>query len=419
MPIVRISVYKNIGDEWIEQYIGTVAQIKEMQLVVEDDISGEINALSMDGKECYKSEDNVLILHNSEDDYALCFETAEIRDGLHGFITGSTEDGCFHEILRASRYMDDEVFDGALESREGTLEIIRMASFHLFKKLLTRAEKVFSLFDVAHSGRIEPQIFYLRIILKNAEDVGERYRKFVLLLNKQELLRKEAAVSRMGDMEVRSFLRRCYNSYIGIGEYETYKERINMENEYVGETFYYLCNVFRQEMAEKIDFKLLLEILRKTLVRKDDAMYIFEGLYTVIEECAEEKLNEMYMGMDGLFSDIEYYPELQRFLLHLTAMDDFRIREFLMNTGLLRRIFSIRHPSTETELFVAKMLSYVTGSSSKALQRHFISSDLLREGIKIYRGGKRDAVFSAIAAALEKAKGDIKEYLDRNRASNK
>jgi hypothetical protein len=141
-------------------------------------------------------------------------------------------------------------------------------------------------------------------------------------------------------------------------------------------------------------------------------MYILEGLYILVEECTEERLNELYMSLDGIFDDIEYIHDLQSFLLYLTTTNDFRIRELLINTGLLCRIFSIKHPSTETQLFMAKMLAYVVCSGSTLLQRHFTSNDLLKEGIRFYRDRRKDAVFSAFSFAFERAKGTIREYME-------
>lgn len=430
MILVRIKVFKNTGDSWVDQCTGIVSQIHGDMVVVEDEMCGDEVHLPLCGRQCYKSEDTALIVHADDEEYAVCFETEDMRDRFIEFVElsdrcgGLQDTGCsggeenyFVVLARTSRYMEESVFEEMMCRKEDVLRLLGLRSFHMFKRLLRNSERIFRLFGIPFKGQIAPQTFYMELMSRETdEETTGVYERFLIILNRQELMRREAKVHEMSDEEVKNFLKRCCSSFCKVGGIEMYVDRIHGDNEHFPETFYYLCQIFKGKASRAVDPKVILNKIQTLLTQDstgDEVLYILEGLYTLLDSCEGEWLDIFYMGLSGLFDDIEYHPDMQRLLQHLFSTNDFRTREFLINTGLLRKIFELDPPDARVEMFMAKMLRLVSSCGNRYMHSYFIKHDLLRNTVHIYRNRSKDATYSILLQAFSQADGELKRYFDR------
>lgn len=442
MLLTRIKIFKNINGEWIDQCTGAISHIKKDVVVVEDDASSSQIRLSVHGKSYYKSEEVIVIIYDDNEEHAICFETEDIRDSFFEYLElkdiavlssldiedmdGNCEvevnsldptirNNHFFSLAKISKYAEDVVFEEMLGSKDGVVSLLNMGNFHLFKRLLENSKKIFALFGIPFGERIMPQMFYVELITKEVdEELLRLYEKFLIVLNKQELAKKEAKISGMSDNEMKDFLKKCYNGCYKIGDVEVYLNRIYTENRHFPEMFYYLCQLFKAKIASTLDFRFVLNGIRNLLnseSNREEALYVFEGLYTLLGICEGETLDVFYAELEGFFDDVEYHPDMQRFLLYLFSNHTFRIREFLLNTGLLMRILKISPRDAKTEMFMAKIFYQIVSCGCKYMHLYCIKNDLLKNTIGIYKNRNNDAVYSIFLQALSKINGELEKYV--------
>ncbi|ADM12060.1 uncharacterized protein Eint_081280 [Encephalitozoon intestinalis ATCC 50506] len=436
MALIKARIFKNVKDEWEDLCTGTILYIAKNCIFVEDDRSERCIEISLCQKHCGRSEKNVAIVYDDFEEYAICFEGEEIRDSFAEFMEKTfwsleeldrerectsfgKEVNLFAELLGIGKYADNSVFEKMLESRDGVLELLKMESLHLFKMLLKNGEKVFELFEVPSKSRVTPYGFYREIIEKNlGGSTARTFEDFLIIINRQELARSESKITEMSDEEIRDLLKRCSGNGYKIGSVETYLERIHRpkENIYLFETFYYLCFIFREKMSEAVDFKYILSKIKDLVSRKpldDSLLYALEGLYILLDVCKSEKLDTFYTEVFNLLGIMEHHPDFQNLLLYLLNNHGFRAREFLINTGLMKKIFLSDHRDGVNEVFVSKVLLHTVSCSSRFTHRYFIRNDLFKNVARMYKKREKDAVYSIFLQAYSKADGDMKIYLDR------
>ncbi|UYI27061.1 hypothetical protein J0A71_04g09110 [Encephalitozoon cuniculi] len=432
---VRVRVFKGTNDKWEDMCMGMVFRIRRGSIFIEDDVSGRPFEISFEEKQCGKSKENVVIVYNDLEEHAICFEAEEIRDEFLEFVekdlwsqsdldvreectASGRETNLFASLFRISRYMDASIFGRMLESRDGVLQLLRMENFHLFRMLLENGERVFRLFGVASKNKITPHGFYAEIIARNLDGPAVRtYEDFLIAMGKQELARSESKVAGMSNEEIRDFLRKCGSSSYKVGRVEMYLERIYKDDVYFFEMFYYLCLIFKERMSEAVDIGYIVCRIRGLTNEKyfsDDFLYALEGLYILLDVCKPEQLDVFYMEISSLFDNLEWYPDLQNFLVYLFGNHGFRTREFLINTGLMKRIFLSGCGGGMGEVFLSKMLLQVVSCGSRFMHRYFIKNDLFRNIAEMYRGRRKDAVYSIFLQACSHADSDMKTYLDRH-----
>lgn len=420
MILTRIKIFKNVGGDWMDECTGVISRLHRDAMSVEDDVSGSVAVLPLADKAYRKSEEIIVIVHDESEEHAICFETEDVRDAFFEFLVlgddvreaGEMERNRFVLLARASRWMEDSVFGEVLESRDKVLDALNTGNFHLFRMLVESRERIFSLFEIPFRDRVLPHTFYTEFVAKRVdEELLETYERFLAVMNRQILTKRETEVCTMSDVEMRDFLKRCCSNGHRPGDAEKYLDRMHADSELFPETFYYLCQMFKTKMAEAVDFRTVLKRARD-LVPDTDALYLLEGMCTILDACSVEMLDAFYSELLGFFDDVEHQPDLQRLLLALFSAYNFRVREFLISTGLLKRIFAAEHTDARAELFVAKMFCRVVAHGAGPMHAYFVRNNLLRGVAEMYRGRSKDAVYSALLQAFSQAEGDLKRLLD-------
>lgn len=423
MAPVRVRVFRSEDGEWRDLCTGTISCICGDKVLV-DDASGRCFEVPLGREQHRGSEKTVAIIDTDVEEYAVCFEAGDARDEFLEFLAkrpdsldvgvGKDDVNIFAHLAKVGRCMESSVFSEMVRSKDGVVQLLEMESFHLFKMLLQSSKQVFEVLGIPWQAKVSPYAFYTEVIAKSLGRAGAAaYERFLVMLSKQELARGESNVAEMSDEEVRDFLRRCGSNNHKVGHARMYLERIYRDNEHFSQTFYYLCLVLKECMADAVDLTCIMDKI-KTLARApgDDLLYALEGLYILLGTCSPEKLNTFYMELSGLFDDVEHNPDLQRFLLHLLGAHGFRAREFVINTGLLRRVFLLGCRNRANDVFISKMLLQVV-SGPRIMHRYFMENDLMRAIAEMYMGRRRDAAYSIFLQAVAEVGQDMRAYFDR------
>ncbi|TBU18042.1 hypothetical protein CWI42_091280 [Ordospora colligata] len=442
---MNVCIFENDGGQWKEVCAGMILRIHKGSIFIEEMSSNEGMWVELFGKTYRKSEENIIHIFNEDDEHALCFETEKIRNEFYEFLNridvnaedeqsgicgdeeGSKENmddklnahgnNWFDELKRASMYMESEIFKQTIRNKQGIIELVEYSSLYLFRMLIEHGKDVFETFGAPQCSSISPYLFYKTIIAGNfCEELAREYESFVHILDKKEIASRNPKIADMPLSDVVELLKACCTRRCKVGSLEVYLNRMYMEKGSTSEMFYYICYLFRSQAAEKIDFTYVFQSINALIEldpHGDPLLYIFEGLYIILELCSAERLDVFFIESSEMFknTDLVHYEEIQKFMLYLFSRYGFRARELFISTGSLKKVFSLSFLDTHNRIFICKMLNQVV-SSNKIMHAYFIKNDLLRNASLTTANVSNDAAHSILRNALSKASSELKQYFD-------
>ncbi|KAH9410921.1 hypothetical protein HK407_09g15160 [Ordospora pajunii] len=437
---MNVCVLENDGGQWNEMCVGMALRIHKGSIFVEDINSSEGMWVDLCGKAYTKFEENVVHVFNEDAEHALCFETEKIRNEFYEFLSGmdvSAEDeqsgrsgskenidcknaqseNWFAKLKKASMYMENDIFEQAIRSKQGIAQLVECRSLYLFRMLVEHGNTVFEVLGVPLCDSMSPYLFYKIVIAGNfCVELARVYESFVRILDRKEMASRNPKVAELPLSDVVELLKMCCSRRCKFGSLEAYLSRMYIEKEDTSEMFYYICYLFRNQAAEKIDFVYVfqrIDMLVALNPHGDQLLYLFEGLYIMLELCSAERLDMFFIESSVMFknTDLVCNEEIQKFMLYLFSRYGFRARELFISTGILKKAFSFNFLDIQNRIFISKMLNQVA-SSNKTIHTYFIKNDLLRNASLATTNIPTDAACSIFRNTLSKASGELKKYID-------